>query len=88
MSWDTVLELGSISFGNSSGSVIANDKEAITTSYPSAASGMLFRLVIVPKSLDNFLLTVNVVPGTFGPQREVQITWVRHKPRPSTGLQA
>ena len=40
------------------------DKEAIIANCPASASGLLFRIVICPKSLRNIVLAVNVIRGS------------------------
>ena len=62
--WETVFTHGSIHLKNKKGDVHAKDREAILAHCPSASSGMLFRLVVIPKSVGNMVITVNVVPGT------------------------
>ena len=64
LSWDQVFNHGSIRLRNKKGDVDAKDREAILAHCPSASAGMLFRLVVIPKSVGNMVLTVNVVPGT------------------------
>ena len=64
LSWETVFNHGSIHLRNKKGDIHAKDKEAILAHCPSASSGMLFRLVVIPKSVGNMVLTVNVVPGS------------------------
>jgi len=63
MSWEKVFYHGSVTLRNSKGTVNATDREAIALS-PKAASGMLFRVVLAPKSLKNFVILVNDIPGT------------------------
>ena len=64
MDWDQLFQHGSVILKNKKGSVCASDKEAILAICPQAASGMMVRIVIVPKSLGNFIFLVNVIPGT------------------------
>ena len=55
---------GSVTLINKKGYIGASDKEAILAICPQAAIGMMFRIVIVPKSLGNFSFLVNVIPGS------------------------
>ena len=59
-----MFDQGSVSLSNFSGPVNAQDKESILTLCPGAASSMMFRIAIVPKTLGNFVLMVNVIHGT------------------------
>ena len=70
MDWDQVLELCSVTLRNSNGSMSPHDRVAIVAKCLRAASGILFRIVVVPKSLGNFLLMVNVIPGILEPLHE------------------
>ena len=64
MGWEKVFQQGSVVMRNSKGNVNATDKEAIIALCPQVSSGMLFRIVVEPKSLGNFVFLVNVIPGT------------------------
>ena len=64
LNWDKVFAHGNIRLKNKKGDIDAKDKEAILSHCPSASSGLLFRIVVIPKSVGNFVLAVNVVPGT------------------------
>ena len=64
MNWEKVFQLGSVALRNSKGTANATDMEAIVALCPQAASGMLFWIIIAPKSLGNFVLLVNIIPGT------------------------
>ena len=64
MSWEKVFALGSITFRNKKGDINSTDKEAIIANCPQSASGLLFRIVVAPKSVGNMVLAVNVIPGS------------------------
>ena len=63
LSWEKIFIHGSVTLRNKKGDINSTDKEAIITNCPAAASGLLFRIVICPKSLGNMVLAVNVIPG-------------------------
>ena len=63
MTWEKVFQLGSVTLRNKKGTSNATDMEAIIALCPQAASGMLIRIVVAPKSLGNFILLVNMIPG-------------------------
>ena len=64
LSWEKIFIHGSIALKSKNGKINSTDKEAIISNCPSAADGLLFRLVVCPKSLGNIVLAVNVIPGT------------------------
>ena len=64
MPWEKVFSNGNIILRNMKGDVYAQDKEAIIAICPQSPSGMLFRLVVAPKSVGNMVLAVNVIPGS------------------------
>ena len=66
MSWEKVCQHGSVMLKNKKGTSNATDMEAIITLCPKTASGMLFRIVVIPKSLGTFIVLVNVIPGLTG----------------------
>ena len=64
MSWEKVFTHGSITFRNKKGDIHSTDKETIIAHCPAAASGLLLRIVITPKSVVNMVFAVNVIPGS------------------------
>ena len=64
LSWDKIFTHGLIAYKSKNGKINSTDKEAIIANCPSAANGLLFRLVVCPKNLGNIVLAVNIIPGT------------------------
>ena len=84
LSWDKIFTSGSINLRNKKGDINSTDKEAILANCPAASSGMLFRIVICPKSVGNMVLAVNVIPGSVDQlhqrcrDQELETTFVHH----------
>ena len=64
LDWNKVFTHGSIAYKSKNGKINSTDREAIIANCPSAANGLLFRLVVCPKNLGNIVLAVNIIPGT------------------------
>ena len=84
LSWEKIFIHGSVTLRNKKGDINSPDKEAIIANCPAAASGLLFRIVICPKSLGNIVLAVNVIPGSVDHLHErcrtqgLETTYVHH----------